>query len=764
MRIDPVWLSVSAGAAVLGLATAAFALPNAPLPAAPELPVIRAQASIDMLVPGHRVPLPRPRPLHSTSGVTVTPFAPTGNGAATPSGYPTDIANLITSLIPSGGSTAAPLTTVPQTALPPAVSVRTYSENIPAADKQLVREALDAIFSNDFSRGLTLKDRVSHPVSKTLIEFYYVRDGSLDASVNRMLAFTREHPDWPLSLIHDRMERAMLIRGTNAATVIEAFSRRNPTTGAGKAALALAYAERGETGRARTLASEAWRHDAFDAEEADAFLRRGGNLLSAADHKFRMDRLLYSDRTREALRIAQRLDGTQRALAKARAAVSRREGNALSRIEGLPAAARRDASALFGRIQAMRRAGRDEAAARLLLDAPRDPAVLVDPDAWWVERRLAARHMIEVGNPRMAYQIASKHSAQSPASRAEAEFHAGWIALRFLDDPRTAKRHFERLRSFVRTPISIARAEYWIGRADQAAGNTSRARYHFDAAAVHSSTYYGQLAAEQIGRGRLFFRSAPSPSADERRAFEHRGPVMAMRLLSELGYKRNPVPFLIDLTMVERNPDTMVLYAELAGELGLVDRMLAIGKLGLSRGWAFESYAFPTIGMPSNANYGGLERAFAFAIARQESTFNAAAVSPAGARGLMQLMPNTARHTARKLGIGYSKSRLTSDPAYNVSLGSHYLATLVSEFGGSYVLASAAYNAGKSRVVEWIGRFGDPRTGQIDPVDWIELIPFTETRNYVQRVMENLQVYRALLPGGDGRLRLTEDLRRGTPS
>lgn len=761
MRIDPVWLSVSAGAAVLGLASTAIALPRSPVPATPDTPVVQAQASTEMLVPASRVPLPRPRPLHSTAGLTVTPFA---SAAETPSGYPTDIANLITSLIPGGGATTAPLMAVPQPASPPAVSAQTYAEGIPAADKQVVREALNAIFRNDFSRGLALKDRASHPVSKTLIEFYYVRDGSIDASVSRMLAFTREHPDWPLSLIHDRMERAMLIRGADGATVIEAFSRRNPETGAGKAALALAYAERGETGRARTLAAEAWRNDAFDTDEAGAFLRRGGNLLSAADHKFRMDRLLYNDRTKEALQVAQRLDATQRALAEARAAVSRRDGNALARIDGLPAAARRDASALFGRIQATRRAGRDEAAAQLLLDAPRDPAVLVDPDEWWVERRLAARHMIEVGNPRMAYQIASQHSAQSPASQAEAEFHAGWIALRFLNDPRTAKRHFERLRSFVQTPISISRGEYWIGRAEQAAGNTSRARYHFDAAAAHSSTYYGQLAAEQIGRSRLAFRSAPNPSSSARRAFERRGPVLAMRLLSELGYQRHPVPFLIDLTEAERDPETMALYAELAGSLGLVDRMLSIGKLGLARGWAFESYAFPTSAMPTTANYGDLERAFAYAIARQESTFNSGAVSPAGARGLMQLMPNTARQTARKLGVGYSEARLTSDPAYNVSLGSSYLATRVSELGGSYILASAAYNAGKSRAVEWVTRFGDPRTGQIDPVDWIELIPFTETRNYVQRVMENLQVYRALLPGGSSQLRLTEDLKRGARS
>lgn len=763
MRIDPVWSSVSTGVVVLGLASAAFALPRGPLPATPDSPVVRVQASTEMLVPANRVPLPRPRPLHASSGLTVTPFAPTGN-AAPPSGYPTDIADLITSLIPSGGGTTAPLIGAPQPALPPAVAARTYSEGIPAADKQILRDALDAIFRDDFARGLALKDRVSHPVSKTLIEFYYVRDKSLDASVDRMLAFTRAHPDWPLSLIHKRMERAMLIRGANGTTVVDAFSKRDPETGAGKAALAIAYAERGETGRARTLAGEAWRNDAFATDEADAFVRRGGNLLTAADHKFRMDRLLYSDRTKEALRVAQRLDGTQRALAEARAAVSRREGNALSRIESLPAAAQRDASALFGRIQATRRAGRDEAAARLLLDAPRDPAVLVDPDEWWIERRLAARHMIEAGDARMAYRIASQHSAQSPASQAEAEFHAGWIALRFLSDPRTAKRHFERLRSFVRTPVSIARGEYWIARAEQAAGNNSRARYHFDAAAAHATTYYGQLAAEQLGRSRLSLRPAPRVSSGARRSFESCGPVMAMRLLSELGYQRHPVPFLLDLSKAERDPETMALYAELAGDLGLVDRMLAIGKLGLTRGWAFESYAFPTSGMPSNADYGDLERAFAFAIARQESTFNAAAVSPAGARGLMQLMPNTARQTARKVGVGYSQSRLTSDPSYNVSLGSHYLATRVTELGGSYILAAAAYNAGKSRAVEWVGRFGDPRTGQIDPVDWIELIPFTETRNYVQRVMENLQVYRAVLPGGNSRLRLTEDLRRGARS
>ncbi len=743
----------------------AAATPQLAPTARPTPPALVQLAQADpMLVPAHRVPLPRQRPLQGggNSAPAVTAFAP-----ATPPVAATDqgaIGALISGLLAPGPSSSLPSLQPPAGTgpepTPPSAVARSFDSAIPAAERRITGDALRAIFRDDFSTALNLQQRVSHPVARSLIEFYYVRDSSLSAPPQRIAAFARAHPDWPLSLVHDRLERALLVKGADANTTITAFGGRTPETGAGKAALAIALAETGDMRRARQLAQDAWRNDAMDLDERRAFLRRGERLVGRDDHKFRMDRLLYNDRIEEGLRVARLLGGDDLRLAETRAIVSKRQSNALSALDALPRNLRRDPLWTFSRVQALRRAGRDEAAAQLLLDAPRDAAVLVDPDEWWIERRLAARHMIEVGDPRMAYRIASQHAARSPASQSEAEFHAGWIALRFLNEPRTAIEHFERQRRVVRTPISIARGEYWLGRANAAAGNTGRARHHYSAAARFGFTYYGQLAAEQLGQRSIRVSGKPSISRSARTSFEQRGTVMAMRLLRELGYSRHPVPFFIDLTRHETDGTTLALYAELAAEMGLHDRVVSIGKLGLNRGLPFEDYAFTRGDIPRSANTSGLEPAIVHAITRQESTYNTGAVSPAGARGLMQLMPNTAKAVSRQVGVGYSQGRLTSDPGYNVTLGSAYLARRIGEFNGSYVLAIASYNAGKSRAQEWIGRFGDPRSGRIDVVDWIELIPFTETRNYVQRVMENVIVYREIF-GQSNRLDITADLQRG---
>ncbi|MEO1199511.1 MAG: lytic transglycosylase domain-containing protein [Pseudomonadota bacterium] len=746
--------AASAGLIATGSLLAIAALP----------PGMTAKAQA-MLVPADQVPLPRSRPLSPSVGTTIdiTPFAPSTPSAVVPSTDRSAIGSLIDGLLAPGTAALPDLSAPPEPEQPPPARAQTFDNQISQRDKQLTGQALRAIFSDDFRTALSLRDQVGHPVAKTLIEFYYVRDSSLDASPQRMIAFTQAHPDWPLSLIHDRLERALLIKSAPAETTLAAFRTRSPESGPGKAAYAIALAASGDSNRARRLAQEAWRFDSFDQDEARTFLSRGGSLLSRDDHKFRMDRLLYNDRVEEGLRVARLIGGDQVRLAEARAVVSRRQSNALSALDALPSSLKRDPLWAFSRIQATRRADRDEAAARLLLEAPRDPNALVDPDEWWVERRLAARHMVEAGDPRMAYQIAAQHAARSAASQSEAEFHAGWIALRFLNDPATAIRHFERQRRVVRTPISIARGEYWLGRANAAQGIRGRARHHYSAAAQFGFTYYGQLAAEQLGQRSIRVNGQPTLSRAAQNRFNSRGTVMAMKLLRELGYSRHPVPFFIDLTVNETDQTTLALFAELAGQMGLHDRVISIGKRGLNLGLPFEAYAFTRGDIPARVDTASLEPALVYAITRQESTFNTGAVSPAGARGLMQLMPGTAQAVSRQLGVGYSQNRLTSDPGYNVTLGSRYLAGRINDFNGSYVLAIASYNAGKSRADQWMARFGDPRTGGIDVVDWIELIPFTETRNYVQRVMENVIVYREVL-GTSSRLNITADLQRGGQS
>jgi soluble lytic murein transglycosylase len=344
--------------------------------------------------------------------------------------------------------------------------------------------------------------------------------------------------------------------------------------------------------------------------------------------------------------------------------------------------------------------------------------------------------------------VVSRHSAEGALARLESNWHAGWIALRHLDNPNLAITHFERLGDDATRPISIARGEYWLGRAAAAAGDDGRAAKHFAAAAAHPTTYYGQLALARMAPTAMAPARKPVHADAARRIVQEREPVRALRLLAQAGYERL-VPGLL-MALAEASDDALLLVglAEIAHAMGHPGATVHIGKLGTYAAAPTEVYAFPELGIPSFNPVGPpAEKALVYAIARQESLFNASAASPAGALGLMQLMPATARETAGTYGLAYSRDRLTADPAYNAALGSAHLGELIREFGDAYALVFAAYNAGRSRVYQWLKRFGDPRRGEVDPVDWVEMIPFTETRNYVQRVMEGLQVYRATLKG-----------------
>jgi len=483
------------------------------------------------------------------------------------------------------------------------------------------------------------------------------------------------------------------------------------------------------------------------------------SLLRPTDHKARMDRLLYAERSGDGVRAAGRLDKDQQALAAAVALVIKESSKASKALDALPAAMKRDPLYVYARIQVLRRADKIEQAGQLLASAPRDPNVIVSPDAWWVERRLVSRALIEKGDAKLAYAIAAHHSVESPTLQAEAEFHAGWYALEYLHDPAMARGHFAAIAGFSTMPLSLSRAAYWLGRTADAAGDTKTARDQFARAAAFPTTFYGQLAVSRLGAGRLAIAAPPVPGADTRTRFAGRELVQVIRHLTAAGYADRAQIFYRYLAETLIDGGEVVLLAAMAEEGGNHQLALQIGKSAAVRGLPVVALAFPTGAIPSSARTPGIERPVVFAIARQESAFNPGAISGAGARGLLQLMPATAKAVAKTVGVPYSKARLTTDPGYNATLGAAHLGDLVDNFGGSYVMTFAAYNAGASRVDQWVRSHGDPRDPKVDVVNWIELIPFTETRNYVQRIMENLQVYRARL--GSPVLSIEADLRRG---
>jgi soluble lytic murein transglycosylase len=373
-----------------------------------------------------------------------------------------------------------------------------------------------------------------------------------------------------------------------------------------------------------------------------------------------------------------------------------------------------------------------------MLSAPKDPNRLYNLDEWWIERRLLARKMIDTEEFRSAYLIARDAALPSrDIYKTEQEFTAGWIALRFLNDPATAAQHFARIGIGSVNPTALARAGYWQGRAAEAAGRQQEARNAYARAAEQSTSYYGQLARAKLGLPQIELNSPPRSRGAERLEI-----VRAAQLLYELDEREIAVPMLADMGE-NGDPEALAGLGELTQRYNDARGMLLVGKAALNRGLPFDFYAYPVNGIPQFTPIGPeVERSIVYAIARQESAFNPSVVSPAQAYGLMQVTPDAARYVCKRHGATYD------------------LGGLLEDYRGSYIMTFAAYNAGRGSVKKWVDRYGDPRDPKVDAVDWVELIPFSETRNYVQRIMENLQVYRARFGGGT-RLQIEADLRRG---
>jgi soluble lytic murein transglycosylase len=357
-----------------------------------------------------------------------------------------------------------------------------------------------------------------------------------------------------------------------------------------------------------------------------------------------------------------------------------------------------------------------------------------------------------------AYRIA--RDAVPPARenyRIEHEFTAGWIALRFLNDPTTAKAHFAKISEGVRNPISLARGAYWLGRAAEAMGRNDDARAHYQAAARYPTAYYGQIARARLGLKDLPLRPTPDHAAAANAEV-----VRAIDLLYAIGARDMATGVLADLGEHLNDPAALAGVGEVATRNRDARAVLHVGKAALGRGLPLEHYAFPTIGIPEYRSVGpAIEIPIVYAIARQESTFHQPTVSSAKAMGLMQVTPEAGRYIAKKFGQSFDVKRLLSDPVYNVQFGAAELGDLIQTYRGSYILTFAGYNAGMGRVKDWIQKYGDPRDPSVDAIDWVERIPFSETRNYVQRVLENLQVYRVRFGGGN-KLQIEADLHRGT--
>ncbi|UXS00630.1 lytic transglycosylase domain-containing protein [Agrobacterium tumefaciens] len=620
-----------------------------------------------------------------------------------------------------------------------------------------LKAGLDALSSRDTTRALSIRNAMSSgSLDRHILSWAIAVSGQRDVPSAEIAAAERELSGWPgVATLRANSERALYRENPPAARVISAFGSSRPETAEGTVALAQALAASGKTTEAQRLLRQLWVSEGMDKDVEDRVLGQFSSYFTPADHKARMDYLMYRSRISQAKRFGDL--GNAQYLYKAWAAVLQRSGNASALLESVDASWRSDAAYLFARVENFRNQQKYTEAAALLEQAPKDRATLVNPGEWWNERRIIARGLADLGEFPRAYRIVANHSATSAVDIADAEFHAGWYALRALNQPAAAARHFNALLQASNRPLSASRAYYWLGRAAER-GGPGDAHDFFSKAAAHPGTFYGQLAAARIGVKTLNV-TYPSPSGADRQRFAGREAVRAIDRLEAAGYGWRADSLYRALADQLDSPGELAILAARAEGNGNHQVSLQIGKTAFSRGIDAAALAYPLGVIPASANIAGSGKALAYAIARQESAFNPAAVSPANARGLLQLLPGTAKGVAGRHGLPYTQARLTSDAGYNATLGAHYLGEQIESFGGSYILTFIAYNAGPKKVPEWIARYGDPRGKQIDDVvDWIERIPFPETRNYVQRVMENYQVYKTRL-GQEADI--VDDLRHG---
>lgn len=608
-----------------------------------------------------------------------------------------------------------------------------------------LKSGLDALSSGDLAQARAVRDALpATALDRHILMWAIAINGGDQVPSADIAAAAQALPGWPgLATLRRNSERAMARETPGPNIVVSAFAGSEPQTIEGALLLARAHKELGNAKAALAVLQPFWRTEKLDARYEVAILRDFGSLIPAADHRIRMERMLYADRVNSAARVAEFAGA--KPLADAWAAVIKGDKKAQALLDAVPAS-QRSAGYVFAKARLLRKQEKFTEAAAVMLKAPRDRASLIDPDTWWVERRVLSRELLDEGEVKTAYRIAAAHSAENATNAADAEFHAGWYALRGLNDAKLASGHFERIAKIAGSPISLSRAYYWLGRSAEA-GGPGNAKDYFARAATYGTSFYGQLAAERIGRKALNV-VYPAPTSADRQAFAQREAVSAITRLEGAGYAAYAEMLYRDLASQLNSPGELALLAVMAEKQDNHYLALRVGKIAAQRGLDVGALSHPIGVIPGSANISGSGKALAYAIARQESEFKVSAVSSAGARGLLQLMPGTARDLAKKAGMAFSQERLTSDAGYNATLGASFLGEQLGRFNGSYVLTFAGYNAGPRRADQWISRYGDPRGKDVDTVvDWIERIPYAETRSYVQRVMENYQVYKMRLSG-----------------
>ena len=646
--------------------------------------------------------------------------------------------------LPSLGYTQAPRWVEQMQALGEAH--KTVLDLSPMEQAAVLEKLLTAYRNGDLPGGDTLRKSLKDPDGNILAEWYAIRRG-LPMGYGRIKKFFDTYPAWPKSrLVNQRIERAFLESSVSPRDLVVFFKSNPPITNGAKMAFAEALQAEGYTEEAKTVLKNTWRSGKLDTTTEAYIISMRPPVLTTEDHKVRMERFLFAGDWRSATNAANYIDEGYDTLVEARRLVMENNKGAQQALAQVPEKLRREPAYVFSLVRYFRLQKKYKEAIAALTQLPKDTQ-LTDGDRWWDERERLARAMVDQREYHGAYQVASQHGAESAAERLDGEFLAGWIALRFLKKPEVAAIHFAEAAKIGITPISTARAAYWRGRAAEASGKSHDAFGFYQEAANVPVAYYGQLARKKLSLPIGQVRALPYVLSDE--DIQRVASMPSFRALKAAGRTGNDALVMLlgaDIAASLDNLPDMDALATLAFDGDNPRLAMLIGKTAYQKGLPLDYHAYPVGGIPEFEQKGPeIDPALVYAISRQESAFDAKARSGAGARGLMQLMPGTAKETATRLKLAYDVEQLTEDPAYNATLGSAYLGALIKQWNGSHALAFASYNAGAGNVRKWITAYGDPRRSEYELIDWIERIPFPETRNYVQRVIENYYVYKFLL-------------------
>ena len=622
------------------------------------------------------------------------------------------------------------------------------SEILSKSDFQIAKAAFEAVDKKKWQTAIKIsKNAKDKMVFKTVYWLYLIQSNNA-ASFYDYLTFINNNPNYPrINRLRYLAEHKINLKNVPPKTVLKWLDGQDPLSEYGKIILGQIYISKGNIDEGSKLIKEGWIKAKLSKSRLRYLRKKYKNIITVADNIKRADWHAWEGKHWDVQRMLRYLPKDETALYRARQLLMSRSYGVDNAIAKIPAKFKNDIGLKYDRLKWRRRRGRLDPSLEILFSIPKDPIKLVRPDIWWKERAILSRSLIYKKKYPKAYKVASNHSLSEGPEYAEAEWLSGWIALIFLNDSNLALQHFKNFYENVGYPISLSRGAYWIGRTYKEIGNKQKSKEWFEIGSKFLNTYYGQLAFLEIDPNNLFSIEKQKKITEKyKKTFNKNVLIKNIRLLKELDKAIYTKHFLRHLAELEIAEGSEILAGQLAVEIGRYDFAIQISKRASYEKRFFNDLNYPIIKTPKIVNKKSMPKPeLVLSVIRQESEFDQRANSYVGARGLMQLMTYTAKLVAKQAKLPYSKSRLKDDPEYNMKLGSYYLAGLLEEYEGSYPFALAAYNAGPKRVKYWKKINGNPQKGKISYIDWIELIKFKETRNYVQRVLENVNVYRYIL-------------------